>query len=167
MPTFDCRTDWTSEFALRTSDFARLARSRRIGSGSSRCFRTGLQRIEREDAPRQVSLEVMLRGTCDQARLLDLVENFTLFSEHKAGRVKIIGQNHQFLGVNNAIAAMLRLKNRSSGRESALTLAPYGGEVSRHRGKENHPRTPGQGQATAGPQLAAEVFRPRPAQARS
>lgn len=26
-------------------------------------------------------------------RLLDLVENFTLFSEHKAGLVKIIGQN--------------------------------------------------------------------------
>ena len=49
----------------------------------------------------------MLRGTCDKSRLLDLVENFTLFSEHKAGLVKIIGQNHQFLGVNNAIASML------------------------------------------------------------
>ena len=35
------------------------------------------------------------------------MENFTLFSEHKAGLVKIIGQNHQFLGVNNAIASML------------------------------------------------------------
>jgi hypothetical protein len=44
-----------------------------------------------------VSLEVMIRGTCDRARLLDLVENFTLFSEHKAGLVKIIGQNQQFL----------------------------------------------------------------------
>jgi type I restriction enzyme R subunit len=33
----------------------------------------------------------MLRGTCDRVRLLDLVENFTLFSEHKAGLVKIIG----------------------------------------------------------------------------
>ena len=59
------------------------------------------KRIEREDEPRRVSLEKMLRGTCDRARLLDLVENFTLFSEHKAGLVKIIGQNHQFLGVNN------------------------------------------------------------------
>jgi len=38
--------------------------------------------------------------------LLDLVENFTLFSKHKAGLVKIIGQNHQFHGVNNAIAPM-------------------------------------------------------------
>ena len=68
------------------------------------------KRIEREDEPRRVSLEVVIRGTCDKVRLLDLVENFTLFSEHKAGLVKIIGQNHQFLGVNNAVAALLRLR---------------------------------------------------------
>ena len=74
------------------------------------------KRIEREDEPRRVSLEVMLRGTCDRARLLDLVENFTLFSEHKAGLVKIIGQNHQFLGVNNAIASMLEARKLGHGR---------------------------------------------------
>lgn len=74
------------------------------------------KRIEREDEPRRVSLEVMLRGTCDKARLLDLVENFTLFSEHKAGLVKIIGQNHQFLGVNNAIAASLQARAAGHGR---------------------------------------------------
>jgi type I restriction enzyme R subunit len=74
------------------------------------------KRIEREDEPRRVSLEVMLRGTCDRARLLDLVENFTLFSEHKAGVVKIIGQNHQFLGVNNAILSMLEARKRGHGR---------------------------------------------------
>lgn len=74
------------------------------------------KRIEREDEPRRVSLEVMLRGTCDRARLLDLVENFTLFSEHKAGLVKILGQNHQFLGVNNAIASMLEARALGHGR---------------------------------------------------
>jgi len=74
------------------------------------------KRIEREDEPRRVSLEVMLRGTCDPARLLDLIENFTLFSEHKAGLVKIIGQNHQFLGVNNAIASMLEARQLGHGR---------------------------------------------------
>ncbi|CAK0748905.1 Type I restriction enzyme R Protein [Gammaproteobacteria bacterium] len=74
------------------------------------------KRIEREDEPRRVSLEVMLRGTCERSRLLDLVENFTLFSEHKAGLVKIIGQNHQFLGVNNAIAAMLEARKLGHGR---------------------------------------------------
>ncbi len=74
------------------------------------------KRIEREDEPRRVSLEVMLRGTCDRARLLDLTENFTLFSEHKAGLVKILGQNHQFLGVNNAIASMLEARKLGHGR---------------------------------------------------
>jgi type I restriction enzyme, R subunit len=74
------------------------------------------KRIEREDEPRRVSLEVMLRGTCDRSRLLDLHENFTLFSEHKAGLVKVIGQNHQFLGVNNAIVSMLEARSRGHGR---------------------------------------------------
>jgi len=74
------------------------------------------KRIERENEPRRVSLEVMLRGTCDRARLLDLVENFTVFSEHKAGLVKIIGQNHQVLGVNNTIASMLVARTDGHGR---------------------------------------------------
>jgi type I restriction enzyme R subunit len=74
------------------------------------------KRIESEAEPRRVSLEVILRGTCDRDRLFDLVENFTLFSEHKAGLVKILGQNHQFLGVNNAIASMLEARNLGHGR---------------------------------------------------
>jgi type I restriction enzyme R subunit len=74
------------------------------------------KRVEREDEPRRVSLEVMLRGTCDRRRLLDLVENFTLFSEHKAGLVKVLGQNHQFLGVNNAIDSMLEARKLGHGR---------------------------------------------------
>ena len=74
------------------------------------------KRIENENEPRRVSLEVMLRGTCDRTRLLDLVENFTLFSEHTTGVVKIVGQNHQFLGVNNAIASMLGARKAGHGR---------------------------------------------------
>jgi type I restriction enzyme, R subunit len=74
------------------------------------------KRIEREDEARRVSLEVVIRGTCDKARLLDLVENFTLFSQHKAGLVKVIAQNHQFLGVNNAIVSMLEARKRGDGR---------------------------------------------------
>jgi type I restriction enzyme R subunit len=74
------------------------------------------KRIEREDEPRRVTLEVMLRGICGKERLLDLVENFTLFSEHKAGLVKILGQNHQFIGVNNAIASMLKARELGHGR---------------------------------------------------
>jgi type I restriction enzyme R subunit len=72
------------------------------------------KRVEREDEPARVSLEVMLRGVCDHGRLLDLVENFTLFSEIKSGVAKIVGQNHQFLGVNNAIEAVKKYQLAST-----------------------------------------------------
>ncbi|MFO0579035.1 MAG: type I restriction endonuclease subunit R [Polyangia bacterium] len=74
------------------------------------------KRIEREDEPRRVSLEVMLRGTCDRVRLLDLFENFTLFSEHRTGLVKVLGQNHQVLGVNSAIVSMQEARKAGHGR---------------------------------------------------
>ena len=70
----------------------------------------------------------MIRGTCDRTRLLDLVENFTLFSEHKAGLVKIIGQNHQFLGVNNAIASMLAARKLGHGRGGVFWLTQGSGK---------------------------------------
>lgn len=74
------------------------------------------KRVEREDEPRRVSLEVMLRGVAEPGRLLDLVENFIVFSEHKTGYLKILAQNHQFLGVNNAIASMLEARTAGHGR---------------------------------------------------
>jgi len=89
------------------------------------------KRIEREDEPRRVSLEVMIRGTCEKIRLLDLVENFTLFSEHKAGLVKIIGQNHQFLGVNNAIAACLPPAHLDTGEAACSGRHRVAAKVSR------------------------------------
>ncbi len=74
------------------------------------------KRVEREDEPRRVSLEVILRGVAEPGRLLDLLENFVLFSEHKTGYVKILAQNHQFLGVNNAIGSMLQARSAGHGR---------------------------------------------------
>ena len=74
------------------------------------------KRIEREDEERHVALETLLRGTCDRERLLDLVRNFTLFSEQGTGLTKILGQNHQVLGVNNAIAATLAARAAGHGR---------------------------------------------------
>ena len=63
------------------------------------------KRIDSEGAQGVVSLETMLRGACDPARLLDLVENFTLFSDAPGGIVKVLAKNHQYLGVNRAIAS--------------------------------------------------------------
>jgi type I restriction enzyme R subunit len=89
----------------------------RVGSLTADWGRfTEWKRIEREDEPRRVSLEVMLRGLCEPTRLLDFVENFTLFSWHKSGLVKAIAQNHQYLGVNNAIRATLAARAAGHGR---------------------------------------------------
>ena len=61
----------------------------------------------------------MIRGMRDRTLLLDLLENFTLFSEPKAGLVKIMRQNHPYLGVNNAIASMLAIRGRTAGLRPA------------------------------------------------
>ena len=46
-----------------------------------------------------ISLERAVNGLCSRTRLLDYVENFVLYY---AETQKIIAQNHQFIGVNNA-----------------------------------------------------------------
>ena len=68
------------------------------------------KKISSEAEPGLVSLETILRGTCEKTRLLDLVENFMLFSEAAGHVVKIVAKNHQYLGVNNSIQAVLGLK---------------------------------------------------------
>ena len=64
------------------------------------------KRIEDEDEPGEVSLETILKGICDHCRLLDIIENFTLFMEARGGLIKLIAKNHQYLGVNNAVEAL-------------------------------------------------------------
>jgi type I restriction enzyme R subunit len=68
------------------------------------------KRINSEGEQGIISLETMIRGTCDPARLLDLVENFTLFMKTKKGLVKLLAKNHQYLGVNAAIAGLQRIR---------------------------------------------------------
>jgi type I restriction enzyme R subunit len=67
---------------------------------------------EEEETP-DISLNTLLRGTCEKGRLLDLVENFTRFSESKGAVGKLVARNHQFLGVNRAVEA---LKTTEDGR---------------------------------------------------
>ena len=67
---------------------------------------TEWKRVESEDEQGTVSLETIIKGICDQPRLLDIIENFTLFMEVQGGLIKLIGKNHQYLGVNNAIDAL-------------------------------------------------------------
>ena len=60
----------------------------------------------------EIQLETMLRGTCDKTQLLDIIENFTLFTEGNQGLIKLVGKCHQYLGVNNAIAAVEEIQTR-------------------------------------------------------
>jgi len=56
-----------------------------------------------------VDAKVLLDGMLDKANLLDLLEHFILFDASKAGPVrKIVARNHQFLGVNQAVASVKR-----------------------------------------------------------
>lgn len=65
-------------------------------------FFTEWKRIE-EHEEGIVSLDTMLRGTCDKHRLLDIFENFILFDNSAGEDIKILAKNHQFIGVNKVI----------------------------------------------------------------
>src|SRR6266704_4267597 len=67
------------------------------------------KKISDEQEEGVISLETIIRGTCEKSRLLDIVENFTLFSDASGTLAKLIAKNHQFLGVNNALAAVRSL----------------------------------------------------------
>lgn len=60
------------------------------------------KRIE-EDAEGVVSLDTMIRGTCDPRRLMDIFENFILFDTSYGEVVKLMAKNHQYIGVNKVI----------------------------------------------------------------
>ena len=56
-----------------------------------------------------LAAEVLLNGMLAHDRLLDIVENFILFDESKAGATrKVIARNHQVLGVNRAVVSVAR-----------------------------------------------------------
>ncbi len=82
------------------------------------------RRIDDETEPGSTSLETAIRGLCDKRRLLDFIENFTVFQTVRGGVIKIIAKNHQYLGVNKAIDQMVSL--RSSGdAEAAKKLGVF------------------------------------------
>ena len=73
------------------------------------------KRISDEEELPSTSIETALRGLCEPGRLLDVVENFTLFQEAPGGLVKILAKNHQYLGVNNALEGLRNIEG-SEGR---------------------------------------------------
>jgi len=68
------------------------------------------KKIDDENESGLISLDTMTRGVCEKRKLLDFVENFTLFDERQGDLTKLVAKNHQFLGVNNAITAVEHIK---------------------------------------------------------
>src|SRR5215813_2550718 len=57
----------------------------------------------------RLDAEALLDGMLAKERLLDLVESFILFDDSRAGGTrKVLARNHQVLGVNNAVASVVR-----------------------------------------------------------
>lgn len=78
------------------------------------------KRVDDEAEAGKVSLERALRGLLEPARLLDYVENFTVFEEGKGGLIKKTAKNHQFLGVNKAIARLVELRESNERERKRL-----------------------------------------------
>lgn len=67
------------------------------------------KKINSEGEEGVISLDTMIRATCEPNRLLDIYENFILYSDEKGGLVKMVAKNHQHLGVNSAFEAVKQL----------------------------------------------------------
>lgn len=61
------------------------------------------KRITEEDEG-IVALDRIIVGVCEKRRFLDLFENFILFDNSLGKVLKLIARNHQYIGVNKAIA---------------------------------------------------------------
>ncbi len=64
------------------------------------------KKINSEGEKGIISLDTMIRGTCTKELLLDITENFILYTEFKGEGIKILAKNHQYLGVNNVFREM-------------------------------------------------------------
>lgn len=76
-------------------------------------FFSDWKKINSEGEAGSVSLETVIRGMCAKDRLLDLIENFVAYQDAPGGFVKLLARNHQYLGVNNALARMQELRHAS------------------------------------------------------
>ncbi len=81
------------------------------------------KKINSEGEEGRVSLETVIKGMCTKERLLDIVENFIAFQDLPGGFIKLLARNHQYLGVNNALARMQEL--RTAPREERGKLGVF------------------------------------------
>ncbi|WP_029013336.1 type I restriction endonuclease subunit R [Niveispirillum irakense] len=84
------------------------------------------KRVADEGEEPRPGLETAIRAACTPDRLLDLIENFTAFEETPGGLVKKIAQNHQYLGVNKAVARLMALRTPLAGQPAPREAARLG-----------------------------------------
>jgi type I restriction enzyme R subunit len=99
----------------------------RIGSitGKYQHFHEWKRITEEEDGI--VALDRILVGICHKERFIDLFENFILFDESLGSIIKLIARNHQFIGVNKAIANIQQKQEQfKSGKISFEELQKLG-----------------------------------------
>jgi type I restriction enzyme R subunit len=71
------------------------------------------EKIDRKKIEREgTSIERTIQGLCNKDTLLDYVENFILYNKET---IKIIAQNHQFIGVNRTVESF-RERERKDGK---------------------------------------------------
>ena len=68
------------------------------------------KKINSEGEQGVVSLETVIRGMCTKERLLDILENFVAFQDLPSRFIKLLARNHQYLGVNSALARLDELR---------------------------------------------------------
>jgi type I restriction enzyme R subunit len=98
------------------------------------------KRVDDEGAKGVVSLDTVLTAACSPERLLDIVENFVVFEETRDGLIKKIAQNHQYLGVNKAVAEIGRAQGgrlgvfwHTQGSGKSLSMLAFTQKVLRTR----------------------------------
>jgi type I restriction enzyme R subunit len=84
----------------------------KIGSITSRFEHFHEWKRLAEEEPGLVDMQTLLKGICDKRNFMDMVENFIVFDDSSGQTVKIIARNHQVLGVNRAIDAVLKREGR-------------------------------------------------------
>jgi type I restriction enzyme, R subunit len=70
------------------------------------------KKINNEGEEGLVSLSTAIQGTCATSRLLDIVENFILYTTKEGKLTKILAKNHQFLGVSRALDKVRAIKEQ-------------------------------------------------------
>lgn len=74
------------------------------------------KKISDEEEKGKVSLDTIIKGTCEKNRFTDILENFILYSEAQGKLTKIIAKYHQYLGVNRAIKTFTQATEKKDGK---------------------------------------------------